>query len=156
MRNRNPSLYSPSRCKCPKAYHGKVIGRQQATKKDIESDYGVMITMPSRDNPQDETVTIQGPTQVAVDVLRTEFWTFAAWVNRTLAGPKLNQLDSEMDQAFAYAKSLSNGPERTAAYAKANQIKALYDQERASQAKKVFDAKNLDMEMIRWICMDCR
>lgn len=136
------SGYSKS-LQVPKAYHGKVIGRQQATKKDIESDYGVVITMPNRDNAQDETITIQGSTQVSVDAAENRILDICGMGKQDAGRAKLNQLDSEMDQAFAHAKSLSNGPERTAAYAKANQLKAQYDQERASQAKKVFEAKNL-------------
>ena len=45
----------------PKNLHGKIIGKQAATLKDIESDYpGVKVTVPRRNDPS-EFVRLAGP-----------------------------------------------------------------------------------------------
>ncbi len=51
--------------KVPKELHGKVIGKGAATLKDIESDYGVRLIVPKRDDPSDDVVIEGTPDSVS-------------------------------------------------------------------------------------------
>jgi hypothetical protein len=51
--------------KVPKELHGKVIGKGAATLKDIESDYGVRLIVPKRDDASDQVVIEGTPEAVS-------------------------------------------------------------------------------------------
>lgn len=128
----------------PKQFHGKVIGSKAATKLDIESDYGVTITMPDR-NSDSENVIIEGPTQTAVTAAENRIMDICGMKSGNVDAlrGKLNDLNRQKDVAFAQAKNAPNGPQRDALYAKANALKEACDKEQMNVAQQIFKEKNL-------------
>src|SRR4051812_23322784 len=115
----------------PRGKLGKIIGKGGATKKDIESDYQVEITIPPRDPNADDVsmcdVVVRGPTNAAVESARNRILDICGLRVETpaVAGlrAKLEETLRRKDQLFTNANAAPRGPERDALFASAHQAK---------------------------------
>ena len=126
----------------PKDLHGKIIGKQAATLKDIESDYpGVKVTVPKRDDPSD-LVRLAGPEDAVARAERRVLDIAGVLSDEAAAERKrADDLRREKDRLFDEANRAS-GPKRhqmlEAAHAKKRQLEA----EEKAAAQRIFKRKN--------------
>lgn len=126
----------------PKNLHGKIIGKQAATLKDIESDYpGVKVTVPRREDPS-EFVHLAGPEPAVMRAERRVLDIAGILSDEAAAERKrADELRREKDRLFDEANKAS-GPRRhqllDAAHAKKRQL----EEEEAAAAKRIFKRKN--------------
>ena len=128
---------------------GKIIGAKGATRKDIESDYGVQLDIPQRgtEDPDGDgltEVTIRGPTNAAVGFAKARILDICGLAKDAASGDRarIDRMRAEKDALFAQANAAPRGPEREALFAKAHQLKDDIAAEEAKLGDKVFEAKN--------------
>jgi len=129
----------------PKELHGKVIGKGWATKKDIESDYGVTLTFPAKNDPNACHIVIDGPTNDSVGYAEARILDICGLDDDTeedAARERVQKLRQEKDECFRQAFAAPHGPVRDAMFVKANAAKEKCEQAEWEVAKEIFASKN--------------
>ena len=126
----------------PKNMHGKIIGKQAATLKDIESDYpGVKVSVPQRSDPS-EFVRLTGP-EDAVKRAERRVLDIAGVLSDEAAAERkrADEMRREKDRLFDEANKAS-GAKRHALLDAAHAKKRQLEEEEAAAAKRIFKKKN--------------
>ena len=126
----------------PKALHGKIIGKQAATLRDIESDYpGVKVRVPKRDDPS-EIIRLTGPADAVSRAERRVMDISGALSDAATERARADALRKEKDALFEQASRTRDRVEKKklldAAHAKKREVEV---EERAA-AERIFAAKN--------------
>lgn len=136
------------RLKVKKSLHGKIIGRSAATLKDIESDYGVTLTVPKR-NDDSEFVVVRGSSQQSVTNAIRRIKDIAGIVDDDPLAQKAEKLRAKVDElrerkdkAFKEAKACRDKGRRSSLYDKANGLRDEYDRAMDAHQRAVFASKN--------------
>lgn len=126
----------------PKNMHGKIIGKQAATLKDIESDYpGVKVTVPRRNDPS-ELIRLAGP-EDAVRHAERRVLDIAGVLSDEAAAErkKADELRRDKDRLFEEANKAS-GPRRHQLLDAAHAKKRELEEEEEKAARRIFKRKN--------------
>ena len=126
----------------PKNLHGKIIGKQAATLKDIESDYpGVKVTVPRRNDPS-EFVRLAGP-EDAVRRAERRVLDIAGVLSDEAAAErkKVDELRRDKDRLFEEANK-AMGPKRHQLLDAAHAKKRELEEEQKAAAQRIFKRKN--------------
>jgi hypothetical protein len=130
----------------PKSQHGKVIGSHARTKLDIESDYGVTLIFPKKEENSDE-ITIQGPNKSSVEYAKTRILDIVGLNPDTqLVENERRKVETarvEKDELFRQANAAPKGSrERDDLFKQANQAKDRLEQIENATARVIFNTKN--------------
>jgi len=128
--------------KVPKNLQGKVIGSGGATLKDIQSDYGVKLTVPGRDS-NSEDVIIEGPADKCEFAKRRVLDIIGQAPDTTSqARAEAQKLYKEADQLFDQANAADSPEESRRLKDLAHQKRKDAEVANDKAAKEIFVSKN--------------
>jgi DNA-nicking Smr family endonuclease len=124
--------------------HGKVIGKGAATKKDIESDYGVTLTFPPRDDADNGDIIVEGSAS-SCENAKARILDICGLSNNADvedARNRVNALRARKDELFRRAYDAPRGPERDDLFRQANALKDQVEAAEDEAALHIFRVKN--------------
>ena len=126
--------------------HGKIMGKNAATLKDIESDYSVKIVMPNKNDVNDLGILIQGPTVQSVNFAKNRILDICGLSPSSKEIEKIQNdlkiLKQKTDDLFTQANESPRGAKRDQLFNEANRLRDEYEKAGREAAETIFKIKN--------------